>query len=1461
MNEVKIPYRHPLVRDGRSRADRQNADLLPENVKIDGRGLDDILTFIYELSRQINFFDEQTRRQGDWQDFFRLSGPVLLAGIRKLNLKELEADYNRASGAYLNGIDRGNPKPLFDRQFEMALMINDWFKNLQTDPSGFQQRIRDLILTNLQFAVQRLIALGKSEPAADAGYRLFEHYERQLSSNAVWDLSYDREIEILPEIIPWGSRNRQRKELERRLNENFQVFFRALEQLQKSVADFLPASLGILEKKPAVNSVNSVVIPSNETESFQKHEPHLGLLYAFLKLYDQVRGNLNEHSRNHLEFFYKRVLKLREKAARPDQAHLVFEVSEPFTDHLVKKDVLFSAGDDQNGVEQQFRLDEELFVQKTRIESLRTLFLDKREVKKELNGEVKPVSTIQGAYHALKADSADGLGLDFAGVKPPSWPTLGAVNSRLNDPVTGSPAPYPDARLGLALASAVLYLKEGYRRIRLTINCTMPDYLKDKLARDFINFKQALDTLFYISPQTVAGLIEGGLDPASQIPNLQGAFGTGSKNSKGFRQFTSEKLTGDQQRVFEQHIERRLAFKAALTGEKGWIEPHEVDISFDLNEKGLGELIIQIALGPEYPSVLPFDPLVFGFDLGTKEPVCKLELDPDLKFALEIKGDNESSSLQEVSVYQAFREMVMTDINIEVSVDGVRDLIVQNSDGVLDIASPFQPFGGAPKTGSEVYIGSREVFHKKLKALNGLPGLRLNLSWDNLPASFFEHYRMYGLEKEIFSHLYEGSLHILHQGAWKPLDANEPFNQPNKKLFTGLNFEWIEDGDLKYCRITDKGVLVLEVHGVEKNDSDTGLDQSSTDSDFGNILFLALDEKKYEKVEEGDDKPSSFKIKSTNEKIFALTRVYPAKTEKGVVAAEIAGILTRTSVSLEVNDFADLRANPRVEQLALTNAGRNGFIALRLLGPDFFHKVYPEAFARQSTAQALSLQIQTILNTQVKVEDSVINISSIPTPPQVKKARFRSIHDPTEVIPGSDSVFEDPAKYSDYVAELPNEPFSPALNALSVDYQAEAGVYEMEAFHLYPFEEGNYLKLDLKAGTPVVLPKFEDPGVEGVEEKQGNLFIGLTDLIRGNNLSLLFQVAEATADPDLERAVLSWHYLSNNQWKHLDDHIQVLSDGTNGLLQSGIVQIAVPYDINRNNTILPGHLYWLKVSAPSRAAATSQTIAVKPHAGRATFAPAAGNDLERLDTPLDATSISAFINEDPRIKSLSQPFPSFGGWPPEKEGSFYVRVSERLRHKGRAITLFDYETILLEAFPKVFRLKCIPHTLPRIGKDQDWELAPGHITLAVIPDLRAEENANLLEPKFAVGALQEMEQYMVEFCSPFVRLHVQNPRYERVAIEAKVSFKPGKSAEYYRKELKKEVTGFLSPWASGQLDRISFGGEIFGSHILNFMEQREYVDFITDFVMKDEKGKQVDQVNTRSARSILVSGDHFIQAI
>jgi Baseplate J-like protein len=420
-----------------------------------------------------------------------------------------------------------------------------------------------------------------------------------------------------------------------------------------------------------------------------------------------------------------------------------------------------------------------------------------------------------------------------------------------------------------------------------------------------------------------------------------------------------------------------------------------------------------------------------------------------------------------------------------------------------------------------------------------------------------------------------------------------------------------------------------------------------------------------------------------------------------------------------------------------------------------------------------------------------------------------------------------------------NEPYTPVIQKISLKYTAVAERKDCTLFHLHPFD--GFADWDEK--QPYFLPQFNN---------EGELLIALQNLDPPTALPLLFQVAEETADTDLAKAEVHWHYLKDNTWESLSDRI--VSDSTNGLITSGIVNLGIPEDISKDKTtILDPSLYWIKASVKARSGAICQIIGVHTQAAQVSFTDI-GNDPNHLAVPLAPDTIAKLAVPTPEVKKVEQLYNSFGGKVKEQPDHFYTRISEHLRHKGRAVTIFDYERLVLEKFPEIYKVRCINHG--QVDQDKQFqELVPGAITLVVIPDLSQRSTTNNLEPKVNINLLEKIEKYLVSLSSPWADIKVVNPAYEHIQVECEVKFKSPYDGNfgYYRRDLEQAIAGFLTPWTVDKGAEIHFGGTVYRSSILNFIEQQYYVDYVVNFQMHHHNQRDVREAIASTARSVLTS--------
>jgi len=414
-------------------------------------------------------------------------------------------------------------------------------------------------------------------------------------------------------------------------------------------------------------------------------------------------------------------------------------------------------------------------------------------------------------------------------------------------------------------------------------------------------------------------------------------------------------------------------------------------------------------------------------------------------------------------------------------------------------------------------------------------------------------------------------------------------------------------------------------------------------------------------------------------------------------------------------------------------------------------------------------------------------------------------------------------------------------------------------YHLAPF---GYAEVSNTGKAP-------GPQAEKTEEftllrdmiNDGEIYIGLDQAKPDSVITLLFQVAEGSSNPLKDMVPVQWFYLSGNQWIQFENR-QII-DRTNNFTQSGIVTLTLPADINNTNTLMQSGLHWIKATVEKDIDAVCNMISIQAQAAAVTLVQDEQQHIE-YHQPLPAKTISKLVESNAAIKTIEQPFDSFNGRNRESDEHFYVRVSERLRHKQRAVTIWDYEHILLEQFPQLYKVKCLNHSgfYTEKGVNVFCENLPGHVTLVFVPDLKNNTHANLLKPYTPIGLLTNIGKYLGKITSPFVKIHVKNPQFEEVQLDFKVKFHDNLDEGFYKQLLNQEIEKFLCPWAFTPEADIPFGSKINKSVLLNFIEERPYVDFLTCFEMhhllRDGdtivfENRNVEEAVATTSRSILVS--------
>ncbi len=351
--------------------------------------------------------------------------------------------------------------------------------------------------------------------------------------------------------------------------------------------------------------------------------PHLVLFLTFLKLFQNLQGDINQLTQKHLLYYYEKYLGLMRRPAANDAAHVLFEPAPNAPATLLPAGTLLDAGKDALGQPLRYATQNELVVSNATIGGISRLVMQ-RDLR-----------------HNRRFFIADAL----ADSEAPGFATFGSGQLE----VDATRRFMHEAPLGFAVAAPILQLAQGVRSITLRAHLRAPAG----------------------SPPTITQGITDAVD-------------------------------------------------IALTGAKGWLTPDSFTATL-LADGGLGvpALALTMSVSANAPAIIAAEPALHGTELGGQHAAVRCLA----------KG--------EAGGYELFDGFTVEQVDIDVDVQGIRDLVVQNDESTLVAGKPMPLFGSQPRIGSTFYIGSAEIFGKQLT------GFDINLTWKAPPDNLFDHYSAY----------------------------------------------------------------------------------------------------------------------------------------------------------------------------------------------------------------------------------------------------------------------------------------------------------------------------------------------------------------------------------------------------------------------------------------------------------------------------------------------------------------------------------------------------------------------------------------------------------------------------------------------------------------------------------------------------------------------------------------------
>lgn len=408
-------------------------------------------------------------------------------------------------------------------------------------------------------------------------------------------------------------------------------------------------------------------------------------------------------------------------------------------------------------------------------------------------------------------------------------------------------------------------------------------------------------------------------------------------------------------------------------------------------------------------------------------------------------------------------------------------------------------------------------------------------------------------------------------------------------------------------------------------------------------------------------------------------------------------------------------------------------------------------------------------------------------------------------------------------APIPNEPYTPVMESIELGYTAAGDTTGF--YHINPF-----------GASPVRLPG--SPLVSDELHQAGNLYLGFEQLHPPQQVAVFFNIQQ---EIPLDKPPPGFYCLTARGWKELTNS-QLLSDTTLGLKQTGIITLNLPGDMETGGPVMPAGFHWLKITVPEDADHFDRVLEIRTNAVCCTA--------QQGHHHLPPSGITGFAKKIVEIKRVEQPYESFGGSPMEENAGYFTRVSEKLRHKMRCITPWDFERNILAQFPGIYKVRCLRHS-----DGQDAHYSPGSVHIIVIPFAKQSGQARMLKPMATNSTLTAIRRFAEGIASPNARIKVTNPEYEEIRIAARVSFNKQADVGYYVTQLQHDLQRFLSPWAFRHEAEIPLGSKLYRSSVVGFIESRPYISFIASISLsKNGRLWQQEEISSDSA-SVIVSAE------
>ena len=407
--------------------------------------------------------------------------------------------------------------------------------------------------------------------------------------------------------------------------------------------------------------------------------------------------------------------------------------------------------------------------------------------------------------------------------------------------------------------------------------------------------------------------------------------------------------------------------------------------------------------------------------------------------------------------------------------------------------------------------------------------------------------------------------------------------------------------------------------------------------------------------------------------------------------------------------------------------------------------------------------------------------------------------------------------------KLPNQPYTPSIEDLYVDYTAQTkilpelndGHKDSGIFFVHPFGFSEKEKFILESGI---------------------LYLGILFKGKPKKANFYFLLNRDSAMRSSGNEKCKWSYLGPLGWTPVPDENR-LADSTTNFTSSGIVTLNLPNDMVNDSCLMPKGYYWIRIEPCEEnwrecsrlLTVFTQSLEVKRVSGFED-----DSELEHCKPQTIkelTTSVEGFSN-------VYQFEESFGGKRCETDSEMRTRVAESLYNKNRCVCAEDYERMVLQNFPELLKVKCFPHTQVSEENGSINTCCPRSLLLIPISPLY-NDGSFQWDPCVRGNLLYKIREFVQKNCPGISKVQVRNPFFDKLQVRCNIVLRSLENEGEAILDLNEKISRFLSPWYLyvNEVDKSKVGGIV--KHFGWSIQKEKLIAFIEslDYVKQVDRGK------------------------